>query len=69
MAAGIKKVGISFIYSNIDAGHPDIINIINGFNSMLADLPADIRHNINDIEFKIENLDDGRLDKSNSVDM
>jgi len=67
MSTAIKRVGISFIYSNIDAGYPDIINIINGFNNMLSDLPPDIRQNIDNIEFKVEGLDDGRLDKSNSV--
>ena len=49
-----KKVGISFIYRDTDAGNPGIINILNGFNNMLSDLPADIRHNIDNIEFKIE---------------
>lgn len=64
MAAAMKKIGISFIYSNIDAGYPDIINIINGFNNMLSNLPADIRRSIDDIEFKVEGLDDNKLNSS-----
>jgi len=60
-----KKVEISFIYRDTDAGNPGIINIINGFNNMLSDLPVEIRNNIDDIGFKVEGLDDGRFDKSN----
>lgn len=61
-----KKVVISFVYRDTDAGNPGIMNIINGFNNMLADLPANIHHNIDDVGFKVESLDDGRFDKSDS---
>jgi len=62
----IKKVVISVVYKDTGGTNPDIFGIISNFVHMLSDLPADIRRNIDDIEFKVENLDDGRLDKSNS---
>jgi len=63
----IKKVVISVVYKDTGETNPDIFGIISNFVNMLSDLPADIRRNIDDIEFKVENLDDGRLDKSDSI--
>ena len=63
----MKKVEISLIYKDARETNPDIFNIISNFVNMLSALPADIRHNIDNIEFKVENLDDGRFDKSDSL--
>jgi len=63
----MKKVEISLIYKDTREANPDIFGIISNFVHMLSDLPADVRHNIDDIEFKVENLDDGRLDKVDSI--
>jgi hypothetical protein len=62
----MKRIEISLIYKDAREANPEIFGIISNFVNMLSNLPADIQHNIDDIEFKVENLDDGRFDKVDS---
>jgi len=63
---GTKKVEISFVYYDVEGAEPPIFNIVNSFNTMIADLPIEIRHHIDNIEFKVEDLHDDNLDKFDS---